>query len=157
MNMNEMKHQNANDIPERHECEHEGYEYYRKTFLAHGDAPHTNISIYRVPPRKAAYPYHFHHKNEETYYIISGHGTLRTPLGEREVVAGDLLYFPTSEAGTHKLTNSSSDEDLVYIDFDAVHDIDIAVYPDSNKIGICGRGINKLYGMHDNIDYYKGE
>ena len=52
------------------------------------------VSVYEIPPMKAAYPYHFHHNNEETFYIISGEGILRTPNGEREVGAGDLLFFP---------------------------------------------------------------
>ena len=106
---------------------------------------------------KAAYPYHYHHRNEETFYVISGQGLVKCADGEREVKAGDLLFFPTGEHGAHKLINTSETENLVYIDFDSVDDIDVAVYPDSQKIGIWGKGINKLYGMYDNIDYYKGE
>lgn len=40
--------------------------------------------------------------------------------------------------GAHKLTNTSKTENLVYIDFDVIHDLDVTVYPDSNKIGIWG-------------------
>ena len=46
---------------------------------------------------------------------------------------------------------------LVYLDFDVVHEIDIAVYPDSDKIGIWGKGINKLYPQSADVDYYDGE
>ena len=56
-----------------------------------------------------------------------------------------MLFFPTGPAGAHKLTNSSDTEALIYIDFDVVHDVDITVYPDSDKIGIWGMGINQLY------------
>ena len=45
----------------------------------------------------------------------------------------------------------------MYIDFDVVHDVDVAVYPDSDKIGIWGMGINKLYPQEADVDYYEGE
>lgn len=92
-----------------------------------GGAKNTLVSIYEIPPKKAAYPYHFHHNNEETFYIISGEGILRTPIGERKVSAGE------------------------------VHDVDITVYPDSDKIGVWGMGINKLYPQAGDVDYYDGE
>ncbi len=34
------------------------------------------------------------------------------------------MFFPTGADGAHKLTNSSETENLVYIDFDVVHDVD---------------------------------
>ena len=71
--------------------------------------------------------------------------------------AGELLFFPTGPEGAHKLTNTSQTEKLIYIDFDVVHEIDIAVYPDSDKVGIWGKGINKLYPRAANVDYYEGE
>lgn len=155
--MSEIKHSAIEDIALSHKCEHEGYEYYRRKFVPFGAAGNTLVSVYEIPPQKAAYPYHYHHKNEETFYIISGEGILKTPEGERKVVAGELLFFPTGAEGAHKLTNCSETEKLVYIDFDVVHDVDIAVYPDSDKIGVWGMGINKLYPRSAEVDYYCGE
>ena len=45
----------------------------------------------------------------------------------------------------------------VYIDFDVVHDVDITIYPDSEKIGVWGMGINQLYPQAEAVDYYDGE
>ena len=155
--MSEMKHSRIEDIPSTHKCEHEGYEYYRRKFIPFSGAKNTLVSVYEIPPGKSAYPYHFHHNNEETFYILRGEGTLRTPDGERKVSAGEFLFFPTGPAGAHKLTNSSNTENLVYIDFDVVHDIDITIYPDSEKIGVWGMGINQLYPQSEAADYYDGE
>lgn len=155
--MSEIKHSKIEDIPAGHRCEHEGYEYFRRKFIPFGGAKNALVSVYEIPPGKSAYPYHYHHKNEETYYILSGEGVLKTPEGERQVKAGELLFFPTGPEGAHKLTNSSKTEMLTYIDFDVVHDIDIAVYPDSEKIGIWGMGINKIYPEDADVDYYHGE
>lgn len=155
--MDGIKHSRIEDIPVRHKCEHDGYEYFRRKFVPMGAARNTVVSVYEIPPHKAAYPYHFHHKNEETFYILTGEGMLKTPEGERKVCAGDLLFFPATPEGAHKLTNCSDTENLVYIDFDAVHDVDITIYPDSDKIGVWGKGINKLYPNDADVDYYDGE
>ena len=155
--MSEIKHESIGNIPKSHKNEHEGYEYYRRKFVPFGVAKNALVSVYEIPPKKVAYPYHYHHNNEETFYIISGEGILRTPNGERKVSAGDLLFFPTGAEGAHKLTNSSETENLVYIDFDVVHDVDITIYPDSEKIGVWGMGINKLYPQASEVDYYDGE
>ena len=155
--MSEIKHSKIESIPVSHKCEHDGYEYYRKKFIPFGGAKNSLVSVYEIPPHKSAYPYHFHHNNEETFYILSGEGVLRTPDAERKVSAGELLFFPTGPAGAHKLTNSSDTENLVYIDFDVVHGVDITIYPDSEKIGVWGMGINQLYPQAEAVDYYDGE
>ena len=155
--MGEIKHCKIENIPVSHKCEHEGYEFFRRKFIPFGAANNTLVSVYEIPPGKAAYPYHYHHKNEETFYVISGEGVLKTPEGERKVSAGEMLFFPAGPAGAHKLTNISGTENLVYIDFDVVHDIDVTIYPDSDRIGIWGMGINKIYPQSADVDYYDGE
>ncbi len=155
--MNKIKHSKIEELEASHKCEHEGYEYIRRKFVRFSEANNALVSIYEIPPRKSAYPYHYHYKNEEIYYIIIGKGLLRTPDGEREVCAGELLFFPASAEGAHKLTNISETEPLVYIDFDVTHDLDIAVYPESGKLGVWGMNINKIFHNSADVDYYEGE
>ncbi len=155
--MSEFKHSSIDQIPARHKCENEDYEYYRKVFVRRSEARQCVVNIFEIPPMKSAFPYHYHHNNEEIFYIISGHGILRTPDGERAVSAGDLLFFPANEKGAHKLTNSSASENLVYIDFDTANEIDVTVYPDSGKVGIWGKDVNQMYRTNDQVDYYDGE
>lgn len=82
---------------------------------------------------------------------------LKTPDGEEPVSAGDLFFFPTGSNGAHKLTNTSATENPVYIDFDVIHDLDVAVYPYSGKIGIWGKDVDKVYHPDSDVDYYGGE
>ena len=152
-----MKHGNIRHLEATHKAVQEPYEYFKKDFIPRGYAEKTMVSIYEIPPLKSAYPYHYHLKNEETFYIISGEGLLKTPEGEKEVRAGDFLFFPADETGAHKLTNTSATEMLVYIDFDVLHDLDVAVYPDSGKIGIWGRNVNRVWRIDDDVDYYENE
>ena len=155
--MSGIRHERMETLPVRHKTGGNGYEYERRDFVPRGAARECMVSIYEIPPLKSAYPYHYHCKDEECFYIISGRGTLKTPEGERSVTAGELLFFPADESGAHKLTNCSETEKLVYLDFDVIHDLDAAVYPDSGKIGVWGKGINRVYRMDENVDYYEGE
>ena len=155
--MSKIRHLNIHELAGKRKSEHDGYEYEKKDFVPRGYAGRTMVCVYEIPPLKSAYPYHFHLKNEETFYIISGEGLLRTPDGEERVSAGDLLFFPASSDGAHRLTNLSPTEKLVYIDFDVIHDLDAAVYPDSGKIGVWGKGVNRVYRLDSDVDYYEGE
>lgn len=155
--MRKYQHIPSDELPEKIKDYNENYTFTRKDFLPRGYAEHCMVSIYEIPPLKSAYPFHYHLKNEEVFYIIRGEGLLKTPDDEKKVNAGDLLYFPANPDGAHKLTNTSATEKLVYIDFDVTHDLDVAVYPDSNKIGIWGKDVNKTYLTDANVDYYEGE
>ena len=154
--MSGIRHQHINDLPARRRAVHEGYEYVKRTFVPRGTGS-TLVCVYEVPPGKAAYPYHYHLKDEETFFILSGEGVLKTPEGERQVHAGELLYFPAGPEGAHKLTNASATEALTYIDFDVIHDLDVCLYPDSQKIAVWGKDVNRVYPMDANVDYYEGE
>ena len=150
-------HSAMDDLPVKHHCHGEEYEYFRRSFVPRGSGCESLVCVYEVPPGKSPYPYHYHLKDEETFFILSGQGTLRTPQGERTVKAGEFLFFPPNEQGAHKLTNTSETENLVYIDFDVIHDVDICLYPDSGKIGVWGKDVNKLFPLESQVDYYQGE
>jgi uncharacterized cupin superfamily protein len=155
--MQEIKHVKIDEIEGKYKSEHEGYEYNKKEFVSRANAKQCIVSIYEIPPGKSAYPYHYHTKNEEVFYIISGGGVLSTPSGTKNISSGDLLFFPANEKGAHKLTNNSLTEMLVYLDFDSSNDIDVSFYPDSKKMGVWGMGINQVYKIEDSVDYYKDE
>jgi uncharacterized cupin superfamily protein len=140
-----------------HRDDHPGYEFFRHDLVPAGKAEECAMGLYKVPPGKSAYPYHYHLKNEEVFYILSGKGLLRTPSGERVVGPGESIFFPACEAGAHKITNISADEMLVYLDFDVRHDLDVCFYPDSGKVGIWGRGVRELHKVSDQVGYYDGE
>lgn len=155
--MDEIKQANITNIPQKYKAEHAEYQFTKRVFLPRNEASQCTVSVYEIPPQKAAYPYHYHAKNEEVFYIISGTGLLRTPQGEKAVSAGDLLFFPANRSGAHKLTNTSETEKLVYIDFDTANDIDVAFYPDSGKMGVWGMDVNKVYKIDADVDYYRDE
>lgn len=140
-----------------HKADHPGYEYNKKVIVGKADSPNFEVSIYEVPPGKSAVPYHYHLRNEEVFFIMSGTALLKTPEGEKTVTVGDFLYFPNNESGAHKLTNTSQTEPLVYADFDLLHDLEVVFYPDSDKTGIFGMGRKMLFPVSKQVGYYDGE
>lgn len=155
--MSEIIHVKAAEIPAKGRDGHPGYKYFKKFLVSKGESEHCAVSLYEVPPGNAAYPYHYHKNNEESFYILSGKGLLKTPSGNKEVAAGDFIFFPANENGAHKLTNISETEPLVYLDFDTQNDVDITFYPDSGKVAIWGKDVDKVFRENENVEYYDGE
>lgn len=152
--MPDILHMRMEDMRVSHHA-HGNYEYIKRTFVGRGQG-NALVCVYEIPPGKSAYPYHYHLKDEESFHILSGQGTLRTPEGTKAVAAGDFLHFPAGPEGAHKLTNTGT-EPLTYIDFDVIHDLDVCFYPDSGKLAVWGKDVNRVYPADANVGYYEGE
>lgn len=144
------------EVKPKHE-QHGDYEYF-KHLIAPRQGNQCTVAIMEVPPLKSSYPYHYHVAVTEVFYIISGEGLLKTPDGEQSVAAGDVIVFPPGKAGSHKITNSSATETLRYLDMDTTAQADVAVYPDSGKVGLILNGVHgDDYRTDSAVDYYDGE
>ena len=109
-------------------------------------------------PGKAAFPRHYHSYNTECFYIIEGEGKIQTMEEKFSIKKGDIIVFPCGKAGTHKIMNTSDNQNLLYIDFDTTNSPDIIRYVDSNKIGVIEHGISStFYRENDHVDYFEGE
>ncbi len=155
--MRDCIHINVEDIDAIHRCVHPSYAFSRRDLIPAGVADRLVAALYEIPPGKANIPYHYHALGEECFFILRGEGLVKTPDGERPVRPGDFLFFPANERGAHKLTNTSETEPLVYLDVDSETPVDVALYPDSGKVGVFGGGLRQLYRTEDQVDYYDGE
>lgn len=155
--MSIIQHTNSLDAVWTRRAEHPGLEFEKQELIGKSHAQQCTASLIKIPPHRAAFPYHYHILNEENFFILSGKGLLRTPDGEQEVSSGDFIFFPRGESGAHKMTNISDTEPLIYIDFDTANDPEVCIYPDSEKIGVWGKGIRQLYFLKDQVGYYDGE
>jgi uncharacterized cupin superfamily protein len=84
---------------------------------------------------------------------------VRTPEGEHELMCGEIVCFPPGPAGAHKVTNRSETPARVVM-FSSAREPAVAVYPDSNKIGVWpGSPDDKvmLRRGDGNVDYWDGE
>ena len=97
-----------------------------------------------VKPGARSNPYHFHHAEEEAFYILEGHGTLRQgdEQGGEELVEigpGDIVAFPAGTGISHQFINTS-EAPLVYLAISTIELLDVAEYPDSDKLQSARRG-----------------
>jgi uncharacterized cupin superfamily protein len=82
---------------------------------------------------------------------VSGTPTLRTPKGERELRAGDLVGFPQGDEGAHTFYNRGSEPSRIVI-FSTLRS-GYPTYPDSDKVAAGGR----VFRRADAVDYWDGE
>jgi uncharacterized cupin superfamily protein len=115
-------------------------------------------TIYELGPGQSNCPYHYEYGNEEWLVVLAGQVTVRTPSGDQAFEAGDVVCFAEGEAGAHKLTNTS-EEPVRLLMLSTKRDPSVAVYPDSDKIGVwSGNDRDKLMARREsNVDYWTGE
>ena len=112
------------------------------------------LSVYELPPGQSICPYHWEAGDEEWLIVLTGRPTLRTPDGERDLDPLDSVCFSEGPDGAHKVTNRSEETLRVAI-LSTRREPAIAVYPDSNKVGVWPPG--KLFRLGDAVDYWDGE
>ncbi len=136
-------------------------EGYRAGLAAVGDAAGgqaQKVKLFEVPPEQSLCPYHYEYE-EEWLLVLSGSPTLRVPEGERQLDPGALVCFPPGPPGAHKLTNRTA-EPVRALMWSSAREPSVAVYPDSDKIGVwTGNEADRaMLHRHDgNVDYYDGE
>jgi uncharacterized cupin superfamily protein len=142
--------------------EQPGFACRRARIGRQAGAEHLGASVWEVPPGEAAYPYHFHLAEEELLFVLSGHPSLRTPDGWRELRPGEAVAFLVGERGAHQIANRT-DEAVRMLVVSPNGVPEICIYPDSDKVGVYGdrvghgEGLRELHRRSDAVDYYEGE
>jgi uncharacterized cupin superfamily protein len=118
----------------------------------------TSIRVFEIPPGQSVCPYHYEYV-EEWLVMLDGAARLRTPDGERDLERGALVCFPAGPDGAHKLTVRGDAPARVMM-FSSAREPSVAVYPDSDKIGVWpGRPEDHLMlrRADGQVGYYEGE
>jgi uncharacterized cupin superfamily protein len=141
--------------------EHSGFTCRRARLGRQAGAERLGLSLWEIPPGQAAYPYHYHLGEEELIVILSGHPSLRTPAGWRELLEGEILSFLVGEEGAHQILNRTS-QPVRMLAFSTSGAPDIVVRPDSATLGAFerraqGGGLYHHFRIEDAIDYFEGE
>src|SRR5687768_11984273 len=115
-------------------------------------------TIYELPEGQSVCPYHYEYGNEEWVIVLVGRPTLRHPAGEDELEPGDVICFPVGPEGAHKLTNRA-EHDARIVMLSTKDDPAVAVYPDSDKIGVwSGDERDKILVRRESgVDYWDRE
>ena len=117
------------------------------------------VNLFELPSGESLCPYHYEYV-EEWLILLEGALRLRGPEGERELERGTTVCFPAGPAGAHKVTNHGP-EPARFLMFSSARVPAVAVYPDSDKIGVWPGGAeedNILVRRADaHLNYYDGE
>ena len=116
------------------------------------------VKLFDVPPGQSLCPYHYEYV-EEWLLVVEGEVVVRVPDGETPVQKGGLMCFPPGPDGAHKVSNTGQRTARVLM-FSSDPDLAVAVYPDSDKIGVWppNRADALMVRRSDGkVEYYEGE
>jgi uncharacterized cupin superfamily protein len=116
------------------------------------------VKAYQIPSGERLCPYHYEYV-EEWLLILEGELELRTPAGSETIGPGALICFAPGPDGAHQVANRASETARVLM-FSSGREPAVAVYPDSDKIGVwTGRKEDELMLRRSDgsVDYYDGE
>lgn len=116
-------------------------------------------SISTVEPGARSCPYHFHHLEEEVFFVLEGRGHLRQGDGQGdeeliELGPGDFVSFPPGTGIAHQFINPY-EAPFTYLALSNRLAADVAEYPDSNKVYL--RGKRMMLRRTPTLDYLDGE
>ena len=116
------------------------------------------VKLFEIPPGQSLCPYHYEYV-EEWLLVLAGNVAVRVPTGEEQAGPGALVRFPPGPDGAHKLTNRGREPARVLM-FSSAREPAVAVYPDSDKIGVWPGNADDdvmLRRADGNVGYYEGE
>ncbi len=110
-------------------------------------------------------PYHYHTRNEEALFVLSGSGKIRLDDELLAVTEGGYVSLPADESGAHRVVNDS-DDPLTYLAVSTMAEPEVTVPPDSEKLWVFvgsppgGRDDRQVHGYYrrdDDVDYWTDE
>ena len=107
----------------------------------------------RLPPGFAAAPFHWHLREDEVFFVLSGRGVLRYGDQLRVVRQGDCISCPAGTQVAHQFANPF-DEDFVYLAMGPHDPHEVCGYPDSGKVMV--RSLRQV-GFLRATPYMEGE
>jgi uncharacterized cupin superfamily protein len=110
-----------------------------------------NVSVLRKG--HVGCPFHWHLREDEIFYVLSGRGVLRYGDELYDIRAGDAISCPAGSGTAHQIANPY-DEDLVYLGIGPNDPHEVCAYPDSGKVMV--RGL-KTVGFLEKTEYMAGE
>jgi len=116
------------------------------------------VKLFELPPGESLCPYHYEYE-EEWLVVLAGGVRVRTPDGEHDLADGDVVQFAKGPDGAHRVTAGPDDTARVLM-FSSARTPAVAVYPDSDKIGVWpGNEADDVMLRRDdgNRDYWDGE
>ncbi len=111
------------------------------------------VVMCRLEKGQTGCPFHYHMREDEVFYVLSGRGVLRYGDTLSEIGPGDCISCPAGTRIAHQLANPH-DEDLVYLAIGPRDPHEVCGYPDNGKVMV--RALGEV-GFLTKADYMEGE
>lgn len=95
-----------------------------------GGRAKVGVGLLELPPGAHTRPAHYHTREEEHLYVLSGAGNLHLGDETFALAAGSYVCFPANQAAAHYIHNTGS-EPLRYLMIGERLDDDVVRYPDA--------------------------
>jgi uncharacterized cupin superfamily protein len=109
-------------------------------------------TVYDLPEGESICPYHFEYGDEEWLIVLTGNPTVRTPEETTTLDPGDVVCFPAGPEGAHKVTGPAR-----VLMMSTLNEPSVAVYPDSDKLGVFVGDYRLMVARNSGVDYWLGE
>lgn len=122
-----------------------------------GGAVRIGAGIMVLDPGKQSCPFHYHHREEEHFYVLAGKCVLRS--GEERYVmdAGDYVCFPPGTGVAHAFENPFAEPCRIFVVGNRDPD-EVCVYPDSGKVLVSSPSQRIITDFPEaSLDYWHGE
>ena len=126
-------HLNLDEIPWESTTTAGRYGCDEKFVAEHVAQRRLDLAMVRLAPGKRSWPFHFHHIGEELFFVLEGTGELRLGSETRRLRPHDVVSCLPGPEGAHQIFNDG-DQPLVYMAISTVDDVELAEYPDSDKV-----------------------
>jgi uncharacterized cupin superfamily protein len=116
------------------------------------------VKVFEIPAGESLCPYHYEYE-EEWLVVLDGAVLVRTPAGDDTLTRGEIVSFPKGPSGAHKVSNRGEASARIMM-FSSAREPAVAVYPDSDKIGVWPGNPDDQVILHradGAVDYYDGE
>jgi len=136
----------------------DGYRVAEAPFGKAAGGSDLEVRLFELPPGQNVCPYHYEYV-EEWLLVMVGEVQVRTPHGTAPAQAGDVVCFPAGPDGAHKVWNEG-DASARVVMFSAATVPSVAVYPDSDKVGVWTANERDQWmfrGGEPKLEYFDGE
>ncbi|MEE2567605.1 cupin domain-containing protein [Hyphobacterium marinum] len=125
-----------------------------KHLSSFGGGSKVGVALEEIEPGKQGAPFHYHLREEEHLFILSGELTLRLGSKRYRMKAGDFVCFPAGQQVGHAIINES-EKTCRYLIIGENDPDEVCVYPDSGRVSV--RRLGEGYRKSETMDYWEGE
>ncbi len=107
------------------------------------------VNLTRLAPGAVSALRHWHLREDEFVYVVTGRPSLVTAAGAQQLAPGDVAGFPAGQADGHRLENHI-DEETIFIEVGSRSAAETLRYPDSDLVLIREyQGAARRFTRHD--------